>query len=105
MPVIVSIKDVESARFSACAGLGEPVTECHYEPEKKAFVLCIGNNDISAEGEGGQTVRTLGVKVEEAETIPSLAKRWARDCTCGNLYFDDYTGRIVEKKSRTPNTV
>jgi hypothetical protein len=98
---LVSIKDVESIRLSACAGLGDPLTECHYESEKKAFVLCIGNNDISADGEGCHTVKKLGVKVEEAETSPSLAKRWARDCTCGIVYFDDYSGRIVEKPKST----
>jgi len=100
IPPIAQIQDVEGVAFSACAGLGEPITKCHWERQRKAFVLCIGNNDLSPEGKGCRTVRELGVKVEEAETSPTLARRWARDCTCGIEWFADYPGRIVEKSRR-----
>ena len=102
IPALTAIQQVEGIFFGACAGLGEPVTRCRYEPRKKAFVLCIGNNDLSPDGEGCRKVRELGIKVEEAETNPSLARKWARDCTCGLEWFTDYPGRIVEKAKR-PN--
>ena len=97
IPCLTKIQQVEGVSFGACAGLGEPTTRCRWEPKKKAFVLCIGNNDLSPDGEGCRTVRELGIQVEEAETSPSLAKRWARDCACGIEWFEDYPGRIVEK--------
>ena len=96
IPQMERIEHVESIHVSACAGLGEPVTACHFERAKNAWVLCIGNNDISPHGEGCTTVRDLGIPVEEAETSPSVANRWARDCTCGIEWFADYPGRIVE---------
>ena len=103
IPCLTKMQQVEGVFFGAGAGLGEPVTRCRWEPEKKAFVLCIGNNDISPDGEGCRTVRELGIQIEEAETSPSLAKRWARDCTCGIEWFENYPGRIVEKtKPATP---
>ena len=80
--------DIEKVSFSACAGLGEPVTKCIWEPKLKAFVLCIGNNDIAPDGKGCQTVRDLRIRVEEAETCKDL-QRYARDCTCGNVFFDE----------------
>lgn len=83
------MEDVEKVSFCACAGLGSGLTECHWEPDRKAFVLCIGNNDISPDGEGCRTVQELGINVEEAETSPSLTRRWARDCTCGIRFFQE----------------
>ena len=88
VPSISKMEDVKNISFGACAGLGEPVTQCHWEPDRKAFVLCIGNNDIAPDGEGCETVRKLGIKVEEAETCNSLAK-YARDCTCGIVFFQE----------------
>jgi len=104
IPCLTKIQQVEGIFFGACAGLGEPVTRCRYEPQKKAFVLCIGNNDLSPDGEGCRTVRELGIKVEEAETSPSLAKKWARDCTCGIEWLTEYPGRIVEKTKKAHPT-
>ncbi len=106
IPPLAQIGEVEGIAFSACAGLGEPITKCHWDRQRKAFVLCIGNNDLSPDGKGCRTVRELGVKVEEAETSPTLARRWARDCTCGIEWFSDYPGRIVEKtrKPQRPPT-
>ncbi len=101
IPPLTAIQQVEGVTFGACAGLGEPITRCRWEYKKKAFVLCIGNNDLSADGEGCRTVRELGIQVEEAETSPSLARRWARDCTCGIEWFADYPGRVVEKTRKT----
>ena len=97
IPPIERIEEVEKVRFAACAGLGEPITQCHVEKDLGAFVLCIGNNDLSPEGEACATVKRLGIKVEEAETSPSLVRQYARDCTCGIVWFDGYAGRVVEK--------
>jgi len=89
IPAFGAMEDVKRISFSACAGLGEPVTKCIWEPRKKAFILCIGNNDISPDGKGCQTVRDLDIRVEEAETCKDL-QRYARDCTCGNVFFENY---------------
>jgi hypothetical protein len=89
IPEFQEMEKIKQISFSACAGLGEPITKCMWEPGKKAFVLCIGNNDITPDGKGCQTVRDLGVRVEEAETCKDLQK-YARDCTCGNVFFEDY---------------
>jgi len=43
---------------------------------------------------------TTSTPVHE-ENSPSLAKKWARDCTCGLEWFTDYQGRIVEKAKKT----
>ncbi|MBM4082720.1 MAG: hypothetical protein FJ278_23640 [Planctomycetes bacterium] len=86
VPVIPRMADVRQVSFVACAGINEPLTKCVWEPHRKAFVLCIGNNDIAPDGEGCRTVRKLGIKVEEAETSKSVA-RYARDCTCGIVFF------------------
>ena len=88
------LRDVEKVTFAACAHLGSGLTEFPWEPDRNAFVLRVGNNDISPEGEGCQTVRKLGVKVEEAETSPSLARRWAPDRTCGIESFAEHLGRM-----------
>lgn len=92
IPSISKMEDVQNISFGACAGLGEPVTKCHWEPDRGAFVLCIGNNDIAPDGEGCETVRKLGIKVEEAETCNSLAK-YARDCTCGIVFFEEVVSK------------
>ena len=88
IPEFKRMEDIKRISFSACAGIGDPVTKCIWEPKKKAFVLCIGNNDIAPDGKGCEKVRELGVKVEEAETCKDLLK-YARDCTCGNVFFDE----------------
>ena len=88
VPEFRRMEDIERVSFSACAGLGKPVTKCIWEPKRKAFVLCIGNNDISPDGKGCNTVRELAVRVEEAETCQDLLK-YARDCTCGNVFFPE----------------
>ena len=86
VPEFGTMEEIEKISFSACAGLGEPVTKCIWEPKKRAFVLCIGNNDISPDGKGCHTVRDLGICVQEAETCKDL-QRYARDCTCGSVFF------------------
>ena len=86
VPTFEGMPDIEKIAFSACAGLGEPVTKCIWEPAKRAFVLCIGNNDIASDGKGCEKVRELGIRMEEAETCKDLQK-YARDCTCGNVFF------------------
>ena len=93
VPEFKEVAEIEKVSFGACAGLGEPVTKCIWEPKLKAFVLCIGNNDISPDGKGCQTVRQLHIKVEEAEATPNLQK-YARDCTCGNVFFEEYANPL-----------
>ena len=88
IPEFQEIEKIKHVSFGACAGLGEPVTKCIWEPKLRAFVLCIGNNDILPDGKGCKTVRELGIKVEEAEICQELQK-YARDCTCGNVFFED----------------
>ena len=97
IPSLTRIEEIEQVRFAACAGLGEPITQCHVEKNLGAFVLCIGNNDLSPEGKACQAVKDLGIQVEEAETSPSLVRQYARDCTCGIVWFDGYPGCVVEK--------
>ena len=88
VPEFARIEEIDKISFSACAGLGEPVTKCVWEPKKRAFVLCIGNNDISPDGKGCGTVRKLGIRMAEAESCKDLQK-YARDCTCGNVFFPE----------------
>ncbi len=88
VPAFRKMEEIEKVSFSACAGMGEPVTKCIWEPKRKAFVLCIGNNDIAPDGKGCNTVRGLGVRVDEAETCKDLLT-YARDCTCGSVFFDE----------------
>ena len=96
VPEFKTMEGIEKVSFSACAGLGEPVTKCIWEPKKKAFVLCIGNNDIAPDGKGCEKVRQLGIRVQEAETCKDL-QRYARDCTCGNVFFYDQAASAVEE--------
>jgi len=88
VPEFQDMEKIKQVSFGACAGLGQPVTKCIWEPKLKAFVLCIGNNDISPDGKGCQTVRDLKIRAQEAETCKDLQK-YARDCTCGNVFFED----------------
>jgi hypothetical protein len=89
IPEFQEMEKIKQVSFSACAGLGEPVTKCIWEPKLKAFVLCIGNNDISPDGKGCSAVRRLGISVEEAETCKDV-QRYARDCTCGMVFFSEH---------------
>lgn len=98
IPEFKTMEEIKKISFSACAGIGDPVTKCIWEPKKRAFVLCIGNNDIAPDGKGCEKVRELGIKVEEAETCKDLLK-YARDCTCGNVFFDE----DVPQEERTPD--
>jgi hypothetical protein len=100
---LAAMEDVKKVSFLACAGVRKPRTKCHWEPELKAFVLCIGNNDISPDGEGCETVRKLGIKVEEAETCPSVRK-YARDCTCGAVFFEEQAQPVSETLPATAAT-
>jgi len=88
VPEFQDMEKIKQVSFGACAGLGEPATKCIWEPKRKAFVLCIGNNDISPGGKGCNTVREFAIRVEEAETCKDLLK-YARDCTCGNVFFPE----------------
>jgi hypothetical protein len=87
VPEFQDMEKVKQVAFSACAGMGEPVTKCIWEPKLRAFVLCIGNNDISPNGKGCRTIRDLKIRVQEAEVCKDLQK-YARDCTCGNVFFE-----------------
>jgi hypothetical protein len=95
-----NVRKYENALLSCCAGLGD--NECQVTVEKKngAFVLNIGNNDICDNNTGWvEKVMEMGIKVEEAERSPSLAQKYARDCTCGITFFPkDYPGLITEDK-------
>lgn len=87
-PVLKKAEDVGQVRFSACNHDGE----CIFEPELGAFVLRVGNNDLR-EGGANAFVKSLGIVVEEAETSPELDEQYARDCTCGAVFFDGYERR------------
>jgi len=80
-------KKYPNAILYACAGLGDNEAVITIEKDKGAFRLNIGNNDISANTTGWiEKVLSLGIRVEEAELNPEL-KKYARDCTCGIIYF------------------
>lgn len=82
--------------LKACAGLGDNDAIITIEKDKKSFRLNIGNNDISENNTGWiDVVKDLGIKVEEAEYSKNLQK-YARDCTCGNTYFDGYEHLIKD---------
>lgn len=84
--------------LKACAGLGDNEAIITIEKDKKAFRLNIGNNDISDNKTGWtDTIKALGIKVEEAEYSEDLAE-YARDCTCGITFFDGYENLIKDKK-------
>jgi hypothetical protein len=93
-----NVRKYENSLLSCCAGLGD--NECQVTVEKKngAFVLNIGNNDICDDNTKWiEKVMEMGIKVEEAERSPSLAQKYARDCTCGITFFpENYPGLITE---------
>lgn len=69
-----------------CAGLGDNDAVIKVNKEKKYFTLNIGNNDISENTTGWvETIKSMGIKVEEAETCEEL-KKIARDCCCGIVF-------------------
>jgi len=73
----------------ACAGLGDNEAIIRVNEEEGYFTLNIGNNDIAPNKTGWiEKVKKLGIRVDEAETDPSL-KKLARDCTCGIIFFRD----------------
>lgn len=85
----------EGIALQSCAGLGDNGALVTVETDIGAFVLNIGNNDIKPDGLGCQTVRRLGVAVEEAESSPLLYHAYARDCTCGIHFFGDYEHLVI----------
>lgn len=71
----------------ACSGLGDNEAVITIERDKGAFRLNIGNNDIHPNTTGWiEKVLDMGIRVEEAETCSEL-DRYARDCTCGIVFF------------------
>ena len=96
VPEYKKAKDYEKINILNCAGLGS--NDSVVKIEKKAFTLNIGNNDISENKTGWvEVVKDMGIKVEEAEYSQSL-KDIARDCTCGIVYFDGYSGLIKDEE-------
>jgi len=86
----------------SCAGLGENESRVTIEKEKNAFVLNIGNNDISNNTTGWiEKIKKTGIKVQEAEYCEELKEKYARDCTCGITYFDGYKGLIKDKEIKS----
>ena len=95
----IRVPRYENVLLRACAGMGDPECVITIERDKGAFVLNIGNNDISENTTGWvEKVMAMGIRVEEAERSPSLARKYARDCTCGITFFpEDYPGLIKEE--------
>ena len=89
VPPLKHPEDVGNVRFSACNYDGE----CFFEPDLGAFVLRVGNNEL--QGQAAEFVKSLEIVVEEAETSPELDKKYARDCTCGNVHFKGYEKRKI----------
>jgi len=94
-------EDVNSITWPAC----NENAECFWEPHLNAFVLRVGNNDLT-ENENKDTiadiVKSLGIFVEEADTSPALHDKYARDCTCGIRFFDGYPKRIKSPPEPQP---
>ncbi len=91
-----------NALLRACAGMGDNEAIVTVEQHIGAFRLNIGNNDISDNMTGWiEKVLDMRIKVEEAETSHDLA-RYARDCTCGIVYFhnEPVTPKIDEKRTK-----
>jgi hypothetical protein len=83
--------------FYACEGLGDNACSVTIEQDRGAFVLNIGNNDISENTtKWVEKVVEMGIKVEEAEFSPSLNEKYARDCTCGITFFEGQPNLIRE---------
>jgi hypothetical protein len=92
LPKIEKIEDIDGVSFPASNLDGE----VFLEPKRGAFVVRVGNNDISDNGDIIiDTVKKLDILVEEAETSPNLERKYARDCTCGITFFDGYPKRLV----------
>jgi hypothetical protein len=83
-----------------CAGMGDNECVVTLEKRRGAFVLNIGNNDISENKTGWvEKVTGLGIQVEEAERSQELCRQYARDCTCGITFFpEDYAGLVTDEK-------
>jgi hypothetical protein len=80
-------EDVTKVTWPACNG----DAECFWEPHLDAFVLRVGNNDLSDNADGTiELVKSLGIPIEEAEFSPALDAKYSRDCTCGIVWFDGY---------------
>jgi len=84
----ISKREYPNVLLRSVAGLGDNEAIITIEKDKGAFRLNIGNNDISNNTTGWiEKIKSLGIKVEEAETCPELQK-YARDCTCGIVFFE-----------------
>ncbi|MEM2914579.1 MAG: hypothetical protein QXH91_04160 [Candidatus Bathyarchaeia archaeon] len=92
MPEIEKPEDVDGIVFPAVNEDGE----CIFEPELNAFVLRVRNNDVSETTI--DAVKRLGIFVEEAENSPRLREEYARDCTCGERFFDGYPKLLKRTK-------
>ncbi len=84
-------EDVNKVTWPACNW----DAECFFEPHLDAFVLRVGNNDLSdsvdnGNGQAIELVKSLGIPVEEAEFSPVLDAKYSRDCCCGIVWFDGY---------------
>jgi len=84
-------EDVNGVTWPACNW----DAECFWEPRLDAFVLRVGNNDLSDSVENSddnaiELVKSLGIAVEEAEFSPALDANYGRDCTCGIVWFGGY---------------
>jgi len=97
IPLLERAEEYESISIPACNGDGE----IFVERQQGTFVLRIGNNDVSDNGGWTEVVKRMGIEVEEAEHSPALAKKYARDCTCGIRFFDGYEG-LLEDGKRSP---
>lgn len=93
VPLREKAEDYEGGQaFRAPAGADDSVIVT-VERKRGAFVVNIGNNGIAENITGWkEKVRALGVAVEEAETCPELKERYARDCTCGIVFFGEGRG-------------
>lgn len=90
VPLHGKAEDYEGEQaFRAPSGADDSVIVT-VERKRGAFVVNIGNNAIAENITGWkEKVRALGVAVQEAETCPELRERYARDCTCGIVFFGE----------------
>jgi len=78
-----------SVSLKACAGLGDNDAIITVEKENGSFRLNIGNNDIQNNKTNWiEKVKALDIKIEEAEVGENNLKDYARDCTCGVVFFE-----------------
>lgn len=89
VPLYEKAEDYQGEQaFRAPAGVGNDSVIVTVERKRGTFVVNIGNNAIAENITGWkEKVRALGVAVQEAETCPELKKKYARDCTCGIVFF------------------